>query len=189
MQLTLEPSQQNSTFTAILARKAERSSRPPWASATLLDSSLWAGLAIEREENFASASDSPYSISPGHVLLPSFRPIPRRPEPQHPVAFAFRICIWSLKQDGLPQFLSYSHKIFEKRRLLNGHSRLAHCRVLILLFRSGLSQMSIAGLNNFFQDWKTIAYVYTIGIVSCSVLALIILKEDPIFLFDTGKLR
>jgi tetrahydromethanopterin S-methyltransferase subunit B len=49
--------------------------------------------------------------------------------------------------------------------------------------------MLIAGINELFGSWRAIAYSYSLGLMFVSVAALIILKEDPVFLFDSGKLK
>ena len=49
--------------------------------------------------------------------------------------------------------------------------------------------MIIAGLNALFGNWRPIAYFYSVGLVIVSVAGLFLLKEDPVFLFDSGKLK
>jgi hypothetical protein len=51
-----------------------------------------------------------------------------------------------------------------------------------------MGQTALSGLNTAFNDWRIIAYVFSIGIAVCSIAALLILKEDPVFLFDVGRI-
>lgn len=60
--------------------------------------------------------------------------------------------------------------------------------VSVFLYSHGLSQVIIAGINATFENWRAVAYVYSIGISLCSIAAFFILKEDPVFLFDVGRI-
>lgn len=51
-----------------------------------------------------------------------------------------------------------------------------------------MGQTALSGLNAVFNDWRIIAYVFSVGIALCSIAAMFVLKEDPVFLFDVGKI-
>jgi hypothetical protein len=63
------------------------------------------------------------------------------------------------------------------------------CRLVIVdLSSHGLSQIIISGINYAFGDWRVIIYVCSVGIVGCSIASLFIIKEDPVFLFEFGRI-
>jgi hypothetical protein len=47
----------------------------------------------------------------------------------------------------------------------------------------------IAGVNEYFNDWRILFYIYCCGMLLCTIASFYILWEDPIYLFDSGKLR
>lgn len=49
--------------------------------------------------------------------------------------------------------------------------------------------IAVAGINEYFNNWRTIFYIYTIGYLICAATSFLVLWEDPIYLFDTGNLR
>ena len=51
-----------------------------------------------------------------------------------------------------------------------------------------MGQTVLSGLNAVFEDWRTIASIFSVAIASCSIAALYIIKEDPVFLFDIGRI-
>jgi hypothetical protein len=54
-----------------------------------------------------------------------------------------------------------------------------------LLLARGLTQMFIAGINEIFNEWSIIVWIYAVGIIICSILGFFILKEDPVFLIHS----
>jgi hypothetical protein len=46
----------------------------------------------------------------------------------------------------------------------------------------------MACINAIFYDWRAVAYVYSMAILASTIAAFFILKEDPLFLFNTGKI-
>ena len=49
--------------------------------------------------------------------------------------------------------------------------------------------IAVAGIHEYFNNWRINFYIYSIGFLCCSVASFFILWEDPIYLFDTGHLR
>jgi uncharacterized membrane protein len=58
-----------------------------------------------------------------------------------------------------------------------------------MIIGQGVSQMAIAGMNELFESWRAVAYSYVFGIVVLSIAAMFVIKEDPVFLFDSGLLK
>ena len=61
--------------------------------------------------------------------------------------------------------------------------------VLFWLFRTGLSYVVLAAINEFAHNWRVIYYTFASGFVVLSVVCFFLLKEDPIFLFDIGRIK
>lgn len=58
-----------------------------------------------------------------------------------------------------------------------------------LVIQYGVSMIAVAGIHEYFNDWRANFYIYSIGFFFCAIAAFFILWEDPIYLFDTGHLR
>lgn len=69
-----------------------------------------------------------------------------------------------------------------------GDNRVVLCKVSVVLGSHGVSHIAIAGLNAVFHDWHIIAYIYAFGIAVGSIAALLIVKEDPVYLFEFGRI-
>lgn len=52
----------------------------------------------------------------------------------------------------------------------------------------GIGHIAIAGILEWTSSWRVIFAIYTCGILLCSLAAILLLREDPIYLFDVGKL-
>lgn len=53
----------------------------------------------------------------------------------------------------------------------------------------GISMIAVAGIHEYFNNWRANFYIYSVGFLLCAVASFFILWEDPIYLFDTGHLR
>jgi hypothetical protein len=58
-----------------------------------------------------------------------------------------------------------------------------------VLLRCGLAQIAIAVVNEYFNNWRILYCIYTVGLCACSIASFYILLEDPIFLFDMGRVE
>jgi hypothetical protein len=61
--------------------------------------------------------------------------------------------------------------------------------VSFVLLRNGLGQILIAIVNEYFNNWRIFYCIYTVGLFACSIASFYILLEDPIYLFDMGRLE
>jgi hypothetical protein len=44
-------------------------------------------------------------------------------------------------------------------------------------------------VNEYFNNWRILECIYTVGLFACSIASFYILLEDPIFLFDMGRVE
>jgi hypothetical protein len=52
-----------------------------------------------------------------------------------------------------------------------------------------VGQILIGIVNEHFNNWRIFYCIYTVRLFACSIASFYILLEDPIFLFDMGRVE
>jgi hypothetical protein len=61
--------------------------------------------------------------------------------------------------------------------------------VSFVLLRVGFVLILVSFVNEHFNNWRILYCIYTVGLLACSIVSFYILLEDPIFLFDMGRVE